>query len=171
MDSIIENGKIAPIFSLPTLDGDIINLSDFIGKIVLINFWSAECPWAERADVALLTMRKKWGESVVWLSIASNVHEPLPMLRDAEKSRNIPLLLHDAKQEVATSYAAITTPHIFILDRKGVLQYQGAFNDVTFRQRTPSVNYAEEVIDSLINGQQSPYGTIASYGCTITYLN
>lgn len=39
-----EEGKLAPDFTLETLSGDEVNLSDFIGKKVIVNFWATHCP-------------------------------------------------------------------------------------------------------------------------------
>ena len=46
----INNDLPAPDFTLPDLNSDHHSLSDFFGRIVVLNFWSAECPWSSRAD-------------------------------------------------------------------------------------------------------------------------
>ena len=49
----MEPGDLAPDFTLPDLDGAPHALSNYRGQVVIVNFWSAECPWAERADSLL----------------------------------------------------------------------------------------------------------------------
>ena len=71
----LENGAKAPNFTLAKLNGDQHSLADYTGKIVILNFWSAECPWSSRADELILKSLQKWGDTVQYLPIASNVNE------------------------------------------------------------------------------------------------
>lgn len=169
MDTVIKTGEFVSNFRLNTIDGKRFSLAEQLGKIVLINFWSAECPWSERADNSLLSLRPSWGEEVVWASVASNANEPLRMVEEVAKDRGVSLVLHDSNQNIANKFGAVNTPHIFIIDAKGILVYQGALNDVTFRQRTETINYVSEVIQALRNGESSPLQHMPSYGCTVVY--
>jgi peroxiredoxin len=65
----------APEIELPDLNGQLHRLSDYRGKIVVINFWSAECPWSERTDRALLATLNQLAEQVTLLPIASNQND------------------------------------------------------------------------------------------------
>jgi peroxiredoxin len=169
MDTIIRTGAPAPDFSLPDLNGDIYRLGDFRGKLVVVNFWSAECPWSLRADEQILPMLAAWGEEVVLLSIASNANETPDQLAREAAARGISLILHDANQEVAQAYAAVTTPHIFVIDPQGVLRYQGAFDDRTFRQLEPTANYLMMVVNALLADKQPDPKETPPYGCTVVY--
>src|SRR5688500_3307183 len=97
----------APDFELPDLQGGCHQLSDFRGKIIIVNFWSAECPHSERTDRYLLTLLENWGTEVVMLSIASNRNESAQMLAQAAGSRRIPKLLIDSENVVADLYEAV----------------------------------------------------------------
>ena len=134
MDTVVKTGEPAPDFSLPDLDGGVHDLSDYEGKIIVINFWSTECPSAIRADEGFGPLLEEWGEEVALLSIASNANETHDQLIEAAAERSVSPVLSDADQAVANLYGAVTTPHIFVIDREGILRYQGAFNDVTFFQ-------------------------------------
>ena len=170
MDTVIKTGEPAPDFSLPDLNGEIHNLKDALGKIVVVNFWSAECPWAERADEQILTMMEDWEEEVLLLPIASNANEPIGGLGRVAGLRGIPLVLRDADQKVATLYGAVTTPHIFVIDRDGILRYQGAFDDVTFGQLEPNVNYLKMAVGAVRVGKEPEPAQVPSYGCTVVYF-
>jgi len=167
MDPIIEVGRSAPDFSLPDLDGQSYRLSDYLGKIVLLNFWSAECPWAERADKNLVPKLHHWGEGVVLLTIASNVNEPIEMLKPSAAERGLELVLVDEGYQIADLYQAQTTPHFFVIDAQGTLRYMGAYDDVTFRQRIPVHCYVCEAVEALLVGKGPHITQSPPYGCTI----
>jgi peroxiredoxin len=169
MDTVIKTGAPAPDFALPDLDGKTHSLKATRGKIVAINFWSVECPWAKRADEEILSMLETWGEEVVLLSIASNANETLEQIVEEAEARGISPILQDAEQEVAKAYGAVTTPHIFVIDREGVLRYQGGFNDRTFRQLEPTVNYLKMAVDALLAGEMPDPADTPPYGCTVVY--
>jgi peroxiredoxin len=156
-------GESAPLFQLQALDGSLVSLAAYRGQVVLINFWSAECPWAERADLTL----REWQGRVMLLSIAANAGEPFEVLRRVAGERGLALVLLDTRHEVADLYGAQTTPHCFLLDAQGRLRYQGAFDDVTFRQRVPERQYAIEAVQALLAGQPVAVPETPPYGCTI----
>jgi peroxiredoxin len=169
MDTVIQTGSPAPDFALPNLNGKTHHLKDFRGKITVINFWSVECPWAKRTDEEILPMLEMWGEKVILLSIASNANETHEQITEEAETRGISPILHDADQEVARAYGAITTPHIYVVDRKGILRYQGGFNDSTFRQLEPTVNYLKMAVDALLVGETPDPAETSPYGCTVVY--
>ena len=76
----LELNELTPDFTLPDLDGRIHMLSDYRGRIVIVNFWSAECPHSQRFDADITTCLSQWGAEVALLSIASNANEPDGML-------------------------------------------------------------------------------------------
>ena len=65
---------LRPDFELPDLNGRPRSnrLSDYRGRIVIVNFWSCECPHSERTDRAIMAMFVQWREDVVLLPIAAN---------------------------------------------------------------------------------------------------
>ena len=154
-------------FELLDLQGASHRPRDYRGKIVIINFWSAECPHSERTDRQLLGWLKTWNEEVVLLSVASNRNESMQRVTEAAESRNIPHTLIDSDHVVADLYEAVTTPHVFVLDREGILRYRGAVDDVTFRQREATRFFLWESVDSLINGRLPALYETPAYGCTI----
>ena len=156
-------GQAAPLFCLPDLNGHKVGLEDFLDRTVLVNFWSAECPHVERADELLAG----WQERIVLLNIASNASEPPELLRAAAVQRGLRWVLRDPDQQVADLYGAEITPQLFLIDAGGILRYQGAFDDVTFRRRAPTRNYVAEALEALLIGDPLPVEETAPYGCTI----
>ena len=163
---VMEINRLAPDFSLPDFSGQTHRLSDYRGRIVIINFWSAECPHAERADREMLAYLKEWRERVVLLTVAANANESVEMIAAAARTRNLPLVLRGGSQ-VLDAYAARTTPHLFVVDVDGILRYQGAFDDGTFRQRTPTRFYLKEAVETLLAGQSPDLAQTLPHGCSI----
>jgi peroxiredoxin len=157
----------APDFCLPDLDGHRYCLKDFAGKVVLINFWSAECPQSVRVDMELADLQENQGGEVVFLRIASNRNETLEELKLAATRRGVSQVLRDEKQEVANLYAAQTTPHFYLVDEKGLVRYQGAFDDITFRQRKATRQYVMAALEAVLNGQEVHPAETVPYGCSI----
>lgn len=156
-----------PDFYLPDLDGRYHSLTDYRGRIVVVNFWSAECPWCERADAHLLELCHRYAAQVMLLTIAANANEPESMLRVAAHQRGLPLVLRDSGGGVCDRFGAQTTPHAFVIDPGGILRYRGAVDDVTFRKRTAERWYVQEAIEALLSGRVLELQETAPYGCTI----
>ncbi len=101
------------------------------------------------------------------LSIASNRNESFQMVEEAAKTRRLPKVLIDAEHILADLYEAVTTPHVFVVDREGVLRYRGAVDDVRFRQPKPTRFYLEETIEALLDGREPALEETPAYGCAI----
>ncbi len=157
----------APDFQLSDLQGAPHKLSDYRGRIVIVNFWSAECPHSERTDHYLLSLLERWGGEVVMLSVAANRSEPAPLVAEAAKTRTLPRVLVDPQQTVADLYEAVTTPHVFVVDREGILRYRGAVDNITFRQREATRFFLQEAVEALLHGRLPEQSETPAYGCAI----
>jgi peroxiredoxin len=164
---MVSINELSVDFELPDLQGRLHKLSDYRGKIVIINFWSVECPHSERTDRNLLSLLEQWDGEVVLLSIVANRNESIQQVEEASKARRIPKVLIDAEHVVANLYKAVTTPHVFVLDREGILRYRGAVDDVTFRQKKAVRFFLEEALEALLEGELPALSETPAYGCTI----
>jgi peroxiredoxin len=167
MDPLLPCGQAAPNFSLYDLNNQLHSLRDYQGRITVMNFWSAECPWVERTDREIQLRLSSWAPAVVFLYIASNPNESMDLLQTTSKERGLPVVLRDTHQNVANLYGAQTTPHFFVIDSTGILRYQGAFDDVSFRKRTPSIQYLDEAVEALLAGRPPNPEYTLPYGCAI----
>lgn len=163
----MEINQPVPDFELPNLEGKIHHLSDYRGKIVIVNFWSCECPHSERTDRAIMAMFVQWRDDATMLAIASNRSEDAGALSRAAKTRRLPTVLLDADCAIADLFGAQTTPHVFVIDREGFLRYRGAVDNVTLRQRNPSRFFLNEAVKSLLEGRLPEVTEEPAYGCTI----
>jgi peroxiredoxin len=167
MDILIHSGDKAPDFSLNSLEGDLYHLYARLGKVIILNFWSAECPWSARGDQEILAALAAWGGRAALWTIVANANEPVEMVRKEAQRRGLPLVLLDTQQQVANLYGAKTTPHCFVIDPNGRLRYQGAMNDITFRQRTSTRSYLQDAIAALLAGSDPQPSETPPYGCMI----
>jgi peroxiredoxin len=159
--------ELAPDFELLDLQGALHTLRDYCGKIIIINFWSAECPHSERTDHYLVSLLERWNGEVVLLSIAANQNESLQVLAEAARMRHISKVLIDSQHAVADLYEAFTTPHIFVIDREGILRYRGAVDDMTFRRKEVTRFFLREAVEALLHGYLPELSETPTYGCTI----
>jgi len=159
--------RLAPDFELRGLDGSLHRLGDYRGRIVVVNFWSADCPHVERTDARMLASLARWGAQVVLLAIASNANESAGALENASRSRGPLTVMKDAGHVIADLYAAQVTPEVFVVDRAGVLRYRGAVDDTSFRQRVPTRSYLDEAVDALLDGNLPTVAEVPAFGCSI----
>jgi len=157
----------APDFELPDLDGKPHRLSDYHGKIVIVNFWSCECPHSERTDRSTMACLVQWGDEVELLSIAANRSESISSVAEAANTRRLPRVLIDAEHVVADLYEAVATPHAFVVDQDGILRYRGAVDDVRFRQPRATRFFLEEAVEALLEGRLPALEETPAYGCAI----
>jgi peroxiredoxin len=162
--------RLAPDFTLPNaVGGERISLSSFRGHIVIVSFWSAECPWSRRADVLLVYRLLTWkAQGVRAVGVDSNVVEPEAQIRHEIDYRllSYPIGL-DVGHRVADLYRAETTPHLFVVDREGLVRYAGAPDDATAEAREPRVIYLDQAVSALLADRRPEPALTPAYGCPI----
>jgi peroxiredoxin len=163
----VEVNQPAPDFQLPDLGGRLHRLKEYRGRIVLLDFWSCECPHSERTDAVILSAFEAWREEADLLVIASNRNETISAIRAAAFARRLPTVLVDADQAVADLYGAQTTPHVFLIDADGILRYRGAVDDLAFRKRRPTRFHLQEAVEALRGGRLPFLAESPAFGCAI----
>lgn len=121
-------GKAAPAFTLTTLDGKKVSLSDYKGRAVLVNFWATWCgpckiemPWFEEFE------KQYAGQGFEILGVADDVDAGKDAIAKVAQKTGVtyPILLADGKVEKA--YGGIDVlPMSFYVDRNGVVVEQTA---------------------------------------------
>jgi peroxiredoxin len=172
MDNItpLPAGSEAPDFTLTNvITNEPMRLADLRGQPVILNFWSVECPWSRKFDDYFLQRAVDWAEHSIWLLfIDSNDNEAVYDMQDLAEELGIAHpVLQDKHNLVADVYGALTTPHIFLLDSNGLIVYQGAVDDRSFRQPEATINYLDAAVESLIEGKAPTAENTPAYGCAI----
>jgi hypothetical protein len=166
MDPLSLINQVAPSFVLPDRDGTLHQLEDWRGRLVILVFWSPDCPHAVRLDEHLRVLaRQGWGD-VALLRIAGSLDgvEGERCLLDDLPSE---VILVDEAQQVADMFCAQVTPHVVVLDAAGIVRYSGAPDDATLRQRTPTRSYLSEALEAIRSGQLPEFQTCPAFGCAI----
>lgn len=122
-------GKPAPDFQLPNLGGQLVSLSDFQGKPVLINFWASWCGPCVYEMPYIQEVFEEWsGQGLVVLAI--NIGESSSKVKEFMESHalSFPVLL-DMEGKVADQYNIGGIPTTFSVDKDGIIQAMrvGAF--------------------------------------------
>ncbi|HBT47034.1 MAG TPA: peroxiredoxin [Peptococcaceae bacterium] len=115
----------APDFTLPTLDGETVTLSELRGKPVFINFWTTWCPYCVREMPDLQEFYSRYRQEVHMAVINITAEEKsLDDVRNflAAGGYTFPVLL-DTDGDVARRYLVRSIPTSFFLDAQGVLRY------------------------------------------------
>ena len=176
--SRVNVGAPAPAFSAPGADGKRHRLSDFSGRIVVLEWTSPVCPYTavKYQNGAMQALQRYAAEHhAVWLSIdtaaanrAGYLSAAAARTRIAETHARVSGFLFDLDGKIARSYGARTTPSFFIVDRHGQLAYEGAMDDENGAAAQPK-NYVRDALEDL--GANRPVRTPQTkpYGCGIEY--
>jgi peroxiredoxin len=168
-----EVGKPAPAFKLKDEAGQEHSLAQYQGKIVVLEWTNPGCPFVVRhyrANTMQNTLKGFEANKVVWLAVdstASNTPDKSAAWKKAE-GFTYPVL-QDAEGKVGRAYGAKTTPHMYVIDEKGVLRYAGAIDDDPRGKSAKAVNHVKAAVDALVGGKPVPAATTEPYGCTVKY--
>ncbi len=141
------NGEKAPDFELSTLEGEVIKLSDYLGKIVIVDFWATWCGPCRMAVPELVELQNEYRDNLVIIGISLDQsytqHNLKPFIENY--GINYPIVL--GTLEVVEAYGNIRgIPTSFIVDQNGEIVNK-------FTGYVPKPNYTED-IDRLLNSSE-----------------
>lgn len=143
-----------------------INIKDIAGLIILVNFWSIECPTCQQTDLELSAVRQEF-PNIMMVAVLSNQNEDPETAKTMFRSRGYDKLWIDHRAAFAHAVSAITTPSALLFDSNGDLRYRGAINDKTFRKRVREINYIQNALSQLSAGLLVDPAETPAYGCAI----
>lgn len=178
----VEVGKPAPDFTLVDSNGQSHSLSDFKGKIVVLEWLNHGCPFVVKhyASNNMQSLQKEFTEKgVVWLSIVSSAEGQQGFMTPeetnkakAEKGAAPTAVLLDTDGKVGRLYGAKVTPEMFIINAEGVLVYHGAIDSIrstNVEDVAKADNFVRAALEEILAGKPVSNPVTQAYGCTIKY--
>ena len=114
-------GKPAPLFSMKDLrTGEVVNLKDYIGRPIVLNFWATWCGPCKMEHPSLEWAYRKYSNDVVFLGVVFEDNEENTkkfLLENGGSWRQ----LYDPKSTVAVDYAVAGVPETYFIDKSGVI--------------------------------------------------
>ncbi|MCK4586661.1 MAG: redoxin domain-containing protein, partial [Gammaproteobacteria bacterium] len=165
-------GAKVPNFKGQDLQGNPHKLSDYAGKIVVLEWSSPECPYSRRYyENGMLDSLYDYAakNGITWINIVPKLQKLTPeqALERIDTSKKIVIL--DTSLDISTTYSATTTPQIFILDKQGTLSYSGAIDSTAMMKKTSRkvVPYTRNALDDLLAGREVSKMITRAFGCFI----
>lgn len=171
---------VAETTVLKDIDGKTQTFKDLRGKVVVIHFWSSRCPAEVHANPVNKKLEKHFeGKNVVFLAIASNQPElgaeppkdadySQQYLEYRKKLKEIGFthkVIADHGNKLSDLFQAKSTPHCFVVDAKGVLQYTGALDDDQKGEKGDAATvYIRDAADALLAGKEVAVKETRPYG-------
>lgn len=175
-------GEPAPAFKLTDLSGQVRQLSDFSGKVVVLEWTNLDCPFVKKyyGSGRMQKLQETYkARGVIWLTICSSAsgkqgHFSVAEWKEklAERRAQPTALLLDADGKVGRAYGAKTTPHMFVIGKDGRLLYRGAIDDKPTwdpKSLEGAVNYVVNALDAILAGRAVTTTVTTPYGCSVKY--
>jgi peroxiredoxin len=175
----IQVGQPAPDFALTDINGRTHKLSDYRGKVVVIEWVNSGCPIVKaHYDAKNMQDTQKFAaeHGAVWLQINTSAPGAQGNLSDKaaadwQKKTGVvaTAYLKDPTGKTGRLYHAQTTPHMYVVNKEGTLAYQGAIDSGNSRDIPTATNYIKAALASLKDGKPIEKHTTKAYGCAIKY--
>lgn len=175
-------GKPAPGFSASAQDGKPRTLAEQKGKVVVLEWYNKDCPFSRKHydSKNMQGLQTRYGKKgVVWYTVVSSKPGKQGHLsaKDAQavmktEAMGSSAVLLDAKGDLGRLYGAKTTPHLFVIDSKGMLVYMGAIDDKPTadpKDIAGSRNHVAAALDETLAGKPVSTPVTTPYGCSVKY--
>jgi peroxiredoxin len=175
-------GQPAPDFSTLDSQGHMRHLTDYRGKVVVLEWTNADCPFTrkhyESGNMQSLQSLAR-DKGVVWLSVISSAPGKQGYVDGAAadqlgKTRHaVPsAVLLDPSGNVGRLYHAKTTPHLFVIDAQGELRYRGGIDSIGTTDAADIAKaepYLKEAMLAVVDNQPVAHPVTRPYGCSVKY--
>lgn len=175
-------GQPAPDFTALDSKGKQHKLSDFKGKIVVLEWTNHECPYVQKhyKSSNMQSLQKQAAQAgAVWLNVISSAPGEQGHVSGAKADELVAsqgaapaAVLLDPKGEIGKAYDARTTPHMYVIDAKGVLRYAGGIDSIA-STKLDDVAKAQPLFktafESVVKGEDVKQAVTRPYGCGVKY--
>ena len=128
-------GQRAPDFSLPTFSDEFVRLSDYLGQVVILEFWRSTCPSCQASTPHLDTLRAHFADSGVVVMLIVLDQKPADGWRYLSQGGFTEFVtVHEIdpnNRQTAYTYGVSGVPQAFVVDREGVIRFAGHPNGLT----------------------------------------
>ena len=175
-------GQPAPGFSGIDSNGKKHTLEQYKGKIVVLEWTNHDCPYVVKhySSGNMQKLQKAaTADGVVWLSIISSKpgkqgHVSGKQANELTATRNAApsAVILDETSEIGLKYGAKTTPHMYIIDKDGVLVYMGGIDDMPSKNQddiAKAKNYVQVALNEMAAGKKITNTITRPYGCSVKY--
>lgn len=175
-------GQAAGNFRLMDATGKPVQLSDFKGRTVVLEWNNPGCPYVQKHYDSGNMQRLQAAarkDGAVWLTVNSGApgkqgHMTGPEARAfVSKAKAQPTAyLLDPEGRVGRGYAAKTTPHMYVIDGRGVLRYQGGIDDKPTADQSDikgARNHVTAALGEIKAGKAVSVAETRPYGCSVKY--
>ena len=175
-------GKPAPDFTGTDSNGRTVRLADLHGKTVVLEWSNHDCPFVRKhygSGNMQALQKEATAQGVVWLTVLSSAPGTQGNVTPAEANELTTrrgaapsAVILDPSTTIAHAYAARTTPHMFVIDRDGILRYMGGIDDkptTDVADVKTAKNYVRLALTALNSGAAVTEAVTRPYGCSVKY--
>jgi AhpC/TSA family len=175
-------GQKAPEFTAKDATGKTVNLADFKGKTVVLEWVNPGCPYVRKhygAGNMQSTQKDAADKGVVWLAINStDTQHPDYLAPTAlqswmtEQKAAATHTMMDESGKIGQQYAARTTPHMYIINAQGNLIYAGGIDSIASANPADiktATNYVKQSLGEVAAGKPVSSANTKPYGCSVKY--
>jgi hypothetical protein len=177
-------GQPAPAVTATDATGKPVSLADYKGKHVVLEWVNPGCPFVQKhynSGNMPATQKAALAKGAVWLTISSTARDSSDYRPPAELASWIrgkqgapTATVMDDDGRIGRAYGARVTPHMYIVDPQGKLQYAGAIDSkptANAADIASATNYVTLGLGELTSGKPLSQATTRAYGCSIKYAN
>lgn len=175
-------GQPAPALALKDAAGKTVDLADFKGRTVVLEWTNPSCPFVKKhygSGNMQGTQKAAAAEGVVWLSVSSthpghaDYRAPAALAAwQQEQGAAAAAILIDEEGKVGKAWGARTTPQLFVVNPAGTLVYAGAIDSKPSANPADipaATNYVKQALAELKAGKPVSKPLSAPYGCSVKY--
>jgi len=175
-------GDRAPDFTATDSNGTVHKLSQYQGKFVVLEWTNRGCPYTQKHYNSgnMQRLQREWtSRGVIWLTVISSAPGKQGYVNAPDENAYVKqvnaaptAVLLDPTGLLGHLYDAKTTPHMFIIDPKGILVYNGAIDDrptTDLADVNGAKNYLALALQEATTGKPVSIPTTRPYGCSVKY--
>ena len=175
-------GETAPEFVGTDSNGKTHKLSDYRGKVVVLEWHNQGCPYTKKHYESgnMQKLQKEWtAKGVVWLTVISSAPGEQGYVTAEQENEYLKKMnaaptaaLLDPTGVIGHLYGAKTTPHMYVIHPRGMLVYEGGIDDKPTSDPADipgATNWVQAALKDMTAGKQVGTPVTRPYGCSVKY--